>query len=693
MSSVFLIPVLPNGNCILPEEKQKSADVFFASQRNRVGKIEKKLLAATANILPPSKESKTITELAELCRLTQVATREKIELLRKSLVSEGYAVTSPRTTMRQGIKSTNQASTTTSPSLDRKFNRMRSPIPPSTVFRIGEGKKDRVETSLPLVANIGGPLESVLEAEYETDGMTTPGSYLESPMFSSTPRDSLATPSSARKEKIRKRRTSSSFSLRSPGTPPTLDRLRISDSTSELLQNIREDEESNEGSARNKSSSDNVSFAKETPDKSTVQDQYDARKQEQQQEHLFEFRDDDDMISLNTTMTKNTTLYSPMIMGATSIENRSLVEERSQFFARMEGILERVEETISPSPRSYNQNISIHSKERQTPSTLFNDRENERQSLQHSISSSSSKGRVVQRSDRHSRKAFYETEHGTILTEDNDHSHMSFSKDSTNVVATQVAGKVALNKGVMPSVEDQKSPNTMRQRPTHILIDSRAPSPAHTNITMDATFMNDMNGTSFMLGEENFRTGHLIRDEEDDNLSTVTPVLDRYRLDPSENNSVGVKVVPNKRSAHRTNRKQTTNPTQGQLPTIAQLNPSLDHILHTRTPKNEPKESDFASPPNSSSERVMRMRRVYRKTPFPKRKLVNTEEDEDENHDPNITTGSSRTYSPKPSDHVEGAFSITVPPLRHSSFEPKRPDDTIRKIDETIERIDLELLG
>lgn len=679
--SVIFIPVVLGCNYIFPEEKQKSADVFFASQRNRVGKIEKQLLAATADILPPSKESKTITELAELCRLTQVATREKIELLRKSLVNEGYAVTSPRTILRQGMKSTNQASTTTSPSLDKKFSRTRSPLPPSTVFRIGDEKKDRVETSLQLVANIGGPLESVLEAEYETDGMTTPGSYLESPMFSSTPRDALTTPSSARKEKIRKRRTSSSFSLRSPGTPPTLDRLRISDSTSELLQNIREDEESNEGSAQNLSSSNAMSFAKETPNKSTVQDQYDARKQEQQQEHLFEFRDDDDMISLNTTMTKNTTLYSPMIVGATSIENRSLVEERSQFFARMEGILERVEETISPSPRSYNQNTSINSQERQRPSTLFNHRENERQSVQHSFSSSGSKGRVVQRSDRH------------ILTEDNDNSHMSFSKDSTNVVATQVAGKIASNSGAMPSVEDQKYPNPIRQRPTHILIDSRAPSPDHTNITMDATFLNDMNGTSFVRGEENFRSGHLVRDEEDDNLSTVTPVLDRYRLDPSENNSVGVKVVPNKRSAHRTSKKQTINQTKGQLPTIAQLNPSLDHILHTRTPKNEPNESHFASPPNSTSERHERMRRVYRKTPFPKRKLVDTEEDKDENHDPNISTGSSRNYSPKSSDRVEGAFSIPVPPLRHSSFKPKRPDDTIRKIDETIERIDLELLG
>ncbi len=734
-------------NCnriLLVEERQRSADDFFASQRNRVGKVEKQLLTATGNILPPSKDSKTITELAELCRLTQVATRKKIEVLRSCLVDEGYAVTSPKTILRQGTKATNKISTASSPSFDRKSSRTRSPIMPSVVSRIDDEKRIPAggvgsQTSLPLVANVGGPLESVLEVEYETDGTTTPGSYMESPMFSSTPRrpstlafdsDALVTPLSDRKNKIRKRRTSSSFSFRSPGTPPTLDALRMSASTSKFLQHIEEDEENVEGSARSRSSTNTISFSEEPRNKSIERDQYD------------EFRDEDDMITLDTTMTKNTTLCSPSVFGATSIEKRSSLEERSQFFARMEGILERVEETIleeSSSPTRYNQNISSQSNENQTPATLFDRRENDDEVGRHAISSSNSRGRMSAQSDRSAPRTFYGSEPGAILTENEDMSRTSFSKDSTNVVATQVAESTPLRVIEKDETENVESPHIIRQHPTHVLIESRVASPAHTNITMDATFMNDITGTSFVRDEEKYRTGQLVTDvtrfvdEEVDNLSTVTPVLDRYRLDPADDNSVGVKVVPNKRSAHRMNKKQNPTPEQGRLPTIAQLSPSLDNILHARTPKKESIDSSFRSPSNSRSERNMRMRKVYRKTPFPKRKLVNTreDEDEDENHDPNVTAGTSSQNSPNAFGRGE-PYSISVPPLRHSSFEPKRPatstylkerhslpnktrpslgselqsallpepsqqsylkeeTDTIRKIDETIERIDQEL--
>jgi hypothetical protein len=365
------------------------------------------------------------------------------------------------------------------------------------------------------------------------------------------------------------------------------------------------------------------------------------------------------MITLDTTMTKNNTLSFS-------------VDERSQFFARMEGILERVEETIleeSGSPTAYikNEDESRYSRHRQTAS-LLSTQSGDDEDEQRSMASS-----------------------------------MDLSRDSTNVVATQVAGRVTLNDESKPfvstenSVGNQISRSNFQQRPSHILIHTGIASPAHTNITMDATFTNEANEASFVRGEDNYKVNAkpLVRgidnramEEDDDNLSTVTPILDRYRLDPSDDNSIGVKVVPNKRSARRSNQRQTTTPRQNSLPTIAQLSPSLDYILQTRTPKGERKsnEADFTTPPMMTSERHMRSmatsssqnrnRKVYRKTPFPNRKQVDMEEDDtnyiaaDENHDPNVSTGSSIPDSPEP-------FSISVPPLRPSSFEPKRANETM----------------
>jgi hypothetical protein len=775
-----------HGNLILIEEKQMNAEVFLAQQRNRVGNTEKALLAASGILLPSSRESRTITELAELCRLTQDATREKLEILRSCLEDEGYTVTSPRTNRRQGLKTTITASKS-SPSLDKKHNRMRTAATPSiitTSFTLG-GEKNGIssQTSLPLVANIGGPLESVLEADYETDGIPTPASYLESPALSSAHNgpyefydsDDLATPTvSTRKDQIQNPRTPSSITLRSPDTPPTLDKLSISASTNVLLQHMENVGENGEDNPQQSSSyscvsdassSNHISFSKETPKRLVLEDRYHSQQQEQQQQHLHEFLDEDDMITLDTqsTMTKNNTFCSPNVTGGTSIS----VEERSQFFARMEGILERVEETIleeCPSPGTYNRNgdISRNFDDHQATSLLFTQGGDDYRPYQHSITSMSSKDRMVTGPHRHP----YTTFNGgkSMLSENDEDSGMDLSEDSTNVVATQVAGKGTSKDGIMPLVSTenditkQNSLNIFQQRPTHILVDTGIASPAHTNITMDATFMNE---TSFLRGEERYEenTKPLVRgminydsEEDDDNLSTVTPVLDRYRLDPSDDNSIGVKVVPNKRSAHRSNQKQTTTPKQGRLPTIAQLSPSLDYILKAITPKQESNESNFKSPPIMTSERHLRSmaanssinqnRKVYRKTPFPKRKLVNEEEDDtsrnaaDENHNPNISAGSSFPDSPEPFKYNEVHFSISVPPLRPGSFESKRADEsvlrlgakrtlslpgknkshvsgefrsasfssgasrqaylqeetyTIQKIDETIERIDLEL--
>jgi len=109
-------------------------------------------------------------------------------------------------------------------------------------------------------------------------------------------------------------------------------------------------------------------------------------------------------------------------------------------------------------------------------------------------------------------------------------------------------------------------------------------------------------------------------------------------------------------------------------------------------------------------------RKVYRKTPFPKRKTAVSVLDEHdmshlENEHPNISTGFSIPDSPEPFKSSAPAFSILVPPLRPRSFEPKHRDelksllrngpsyginlqetDAIdNKIDQALERLDLEL--
>lgn len=380
------------------------------------------MTAATGNILPPSKDSKTLTELAELCRLTQVATREKLEELRSYLENEGYTVTSPRSNnSKQGYSAAKNAFKS-SPTLDRKNSRTKA-TGQVNVFGLTY-EEDAGEPSLPLVTNIGGPLESVIEAEYETDGMTTPGSVLESPFFSSAQRrkNTSVTPSlSARKTK--NRRKSSSFALRSPVTPPTFDKLRISDSTNELLLQTPNDEnhinENNLGTEVSKS----VSRPVDTPNRS-----------QEEQQHLYEFREEDDMITLDTTINKDTTLCSPQIYGGTTSEKmKSFEEERSQFFARMEGILERVEETLmdeSQSPMSYDQDDdddSINPNINGEPSQALTSRKDVDKQYERSIISVRSNDGISSRSNRYEEATF---------NEDDELSGSRYSRDSTNMVAT-----------------------------------------------------------------------------------------------------------------------------------------------------------------------------------------------------------------------------------------------------------------
>jgi hypothetical protein len=151
---------------------------------------------------------------------------------------------------------------------------------------------------------------------------------------------------------------------------------------------------------------------------------------------------------------------------------------------------------------------------------------------------------------------------------------------------------------------------------------------------MDATMMNDTLISMSMLAD-------------DDNSSTVTPILDRYRLD-ADDNSIGIKVVPNRRGMHGRGSKQIVSET------IPEVN--------TPSPREE-----FRSPtglPGTVSAR----KKKYRKTPFPKRKQRDDDSIQtwDENDDPNIK---AEIASTKPRSTLG---SISVPPLRPRSLELRR---------------------
>lgn len=139
-------------------EHQEQAEQFLQNQKRRVRSIDESLLKATEHILPPSPESKTVTELAELCKLVQEATRQKMGLLRTRLELLGV-----RTSWQDSVTS------------------------PQILSR------DRTNTQIHW--SVGGPLDCVIEADVETDGATTPGSLMQpSPFASTTKRKESLTP-------------------------------------------------------------------------------------------------------------------------------------------------------------------------------------------------------------------------------------------------------------------------------------------------------------------------------------------------------------------------------------------------------------------------------------------------------------------------------------------------------------------
>jgi hypothetical protein len=353
------------------------------------------------------------------------------------------------------------------------------------------------------------------------------------------------------------------------------------------------------------------------------------------------------------------TLDSRSTVAATpKLPHTSLQDERNNFFARMESMLEHVEESIlesRPSDEIDERGKSVDARK------SFDTRSMDEFSL--------------------NRLCSYNMEEGEEETDDD---------DSTNVAATVIAKDRMRPPEPVPfhhRLEESHAVHVTRpvaviQRPTHIMVDSAAASPAHTNLTMDATMMN-MNDT---MASFNIAT--------DDDSSTMTPILDRYRLDPDDN-SIGVKVVPNQRRSHRASSQnfwkseQRTTP----LPTVYSIEKEereqstpLPTVYSNRKQDTSTSFSsrrhDVCTPMASRRHELstpmslptgfpssVSARKKYRKTPHPKKNL-GSELDEDsmadeENQDPNQARFPSRNVkTPLPS--------ITVPPLRIRSFEPRK---------------------
>ena len=137
-------------------EHHTQAERYLDNQKRRISSIDERLMEATENILPPCHEAKTLTELSELCRLVQEATRQKMALLRTRLEL-------------LGVKPSWQDSIT------------------SPEAALADKGPSRIHWS------VGGPLDCVIEADVETEGATTPGSLLQPSPFSTTtkPKGSL----------------------------------------------------------------------------------------------------------------------------------------------------------------------------------------------------------------------------------------------------------------------------------------------------------------------------------------------------------------------------------------------------------------------------------------------------------------------------------------------------------------------
>jgi hypothetical protein len=149
------------GSQILNLSSADSSEDFLACQQDRLTTVEQELLSCTQLLLPPTKASSTITELAEITRLVQEATALRLRTLE------------------------NRLAISSSPKIEEMKEAMTKMATPETVFW-----------------SLGGPLESVLEGDIETEGATTPGSMLMSPYSVSRRRKSSISPATPTMDSI-----------------------------------------------------------------------------------------------------------------------------------------------------------------------------------------------------------------------------------------------------------------------------------------------------------------------------------------------------------------------------------------------------------------------------------------------------------------------------------------------------------
>ena len=381
--------------------------------------------------------------------------------------------------------------------------------------------------------------------------------------------------------------------------------------------------------------------------------------------HLNAFRDEDDMITMDSRST---------VAAAPKRTHISLQDEKDDFFAKMESMLGHVEESILESRPS---------DEIDEPRKSYDAR----------------KSFDTRSMDEFSLNRL------RINDMEEDEEEETVSDDSTNVAATVIAkdrNEVMRPPEPVPfhhRLEESHAVHITRpvacmQRPTHIMVDSTAASPAHTNLTMDATMMN-MNDTmtSFNIAGD------------DDNSSTMTPILDRYRLDPDDN-SIGVKVVPNQRRSHRASSQNYWKSEQRAtpLPTVYSIEKQereqstpLPTVYSNRkqdmSTSFSSRKIDISTPTSSRRHEIstpmsfrrhkistpmslpaglpssVSARKKYRRTPHPKKNLEheldeNSTPDEENRYPNQVRFPSQNVKAPLPS--------ITVPPLRIRSFEPRK---------------------
>lgn len=363
------------------------------------------------------------------------------------------------------------------------------------------------------------------------------------------------------------------------------------------------------------------------------------------------------MISLNTTLEAQTMTQQHQQNSSVGFKSpiEKMKEERSQFLKRMESMLERVEEDLIYESRPSDEVSRVSTSKNKTVKTMsrsVKSRPSDEQTI-HSEASSRASETGKSRIDRPSNNKFLdELEHA----EDTSSSGTTEIDDDSTKMATLVAEAKPQPMGL----NIQRPVPVKSRRPTQITVNHSVPSPAHTNITMD----NLDTSTTMMMNDTMIS---MLQDEHDDNRSTATPILDRYGLVPDDN-SIGVKVVPNQRGRGGMHQHRHITP------------PLMDASSNNSNDCQFYEDADgFRSPRGLPGTVSARKTKQYRKTPYPKKQL---EESFDDENRPNTraiafspVSASSMASSSFDGPHPKSSFS--VPPLRPRSFGPRRMEHQV----------------